>query len=173
MTLDQSLDNDREYIGKVGGPDRWSVYVRDGNAYRALYHHVRHSPTGFAWGYEGSGPAELARCIIADALGFDSKTPDGVLDDVVTGGLYQAFKQQKIATIPSMSPFTIKRIDVLLWLGGADAQLLERLRAPRHAPTCWGRVEKVDDPNSPQFGGTYCNRCFDELEPAATAAVLP
>ena len=27
-----------------------------------LTHFARHSPTGFGWGYEGSGPAELARC---------------------------------------------------------------------------------------------------------------
>jgi hypothetical protein len=31
-----------------------------------LPHHVRHSPDGFEWGYAGSGPAELARCILID-----------------------------------------------------------------------------------------------------------
>lgn len=34
-----------------------------------LPHHVKHSPTGFSWGYAGSGPAELARCLLIDALG--------------------------------------------------------------------------------------------------------
>lgn len=34
-----------------------------------LRHHVKHSPTGFSWGYGGSGPAELARCLLIDALG--------------------------------------------------------------------------------------------------------
>jgi hypothetical protein len=28
-----------------------------------------HSPTGFAWGYGGSGPAQLALAILTDALG--------------------------------------------------------------------------------------------------------
>jgi len=31
----------------------------------------KHSPTGFEWGYAGSGPAQLALAILADALGSD------------------------------------------------------------------------------------------------------
>jgi hypothetical protein len=34
-----------------------------------LHHFVRHSPTGFGWGYGGSGPADLARSLLIDALG--------------------------------------------------------------------------------------------------------
>ena len=34
-----------------------------------LTHFFRHSPTGFGWGYGGSGPAELARCILLAVLG--------------------------------------------------------------------------------------------------------
>ncbi len=30
-----------------------------------------HSPTGFEWGYGGSGPAQLALALLADALGED------------------------------------------------------------------------------------------------------
>jgi hypothetical protein len=30
---------------------------------------VNHSPTGFAWGYAGSGPAQLALAILADYFG--------------------------------------------------------------------------------------------------------
>ena len=32
---------------------------------------VNHSPTGFAWGYSGSGPAQLALAILADWMGCD------------------------------------------------------------------------------------------------------
>jgi len=32
-----------------------------------------HSPTGFEWGYAGSGPAQLALAILADALGDDER----------------------------------------------------------------------------------------------------
>jgi hypothetical protein len=32
-----------------------------------------HSPTGFEWGYGGSGPAQLALAILADCLGDDER----------------------------------------------------------------------------------------------------
>lgn len=35
----------------------------------SLPHIVLHSPTGFEWGYEGSGPADLALSILAEHLG--------------------------------------------------------------------------------------------------------
>lgn len=34
---------------------------------RPLKHVVKHSPSGFEFGYEGSGPSELARCILLDS----------------------------------------------------------------------------------------------------------
>lgn len=34
-----------------------------------LKHIVRHSPTGFEWGYGGSGPADLALSILTNAFG--------------------------------------------------------------------------------------------------------
>ena len=34
---------------------------------------VNHSPTGFGWGYGGSGPAQLALALLADALGSDDR----------------------------------------------------------------------------------------------------
>jgi hypothetical protein len=32
-----------------------------------------HSPTGFEWGFAGSGPAQLALALLADALGDDAR----------------------------------------------------------------------------------------------------
>lgn len=44
-----------------------------GGVYRAaLPHVVRHSPTGFDWGYGGSGAADLARSLLIHALGRDA-----------------------------------------------------------------------------------------------------
>jgi len=56
---------------------------------RNLVHLVRHSPDGFEWGYGGSGPAELARCILADFLGSESLAEE----------FYQKYKWDVIATI--------------------------------------------------------------------------
>lgn len=46
-----------------------------------------HSPTGFEWGYSGSGPAQLALAICADALG----------DDARARAVYQDFKSEVIS----------------------------------------------------------------------------
>lgn len=49
-----------------------------------------HSPTGFDWGYCGSGPAQLALAILADHLEDDDQTLN----------LYQRFKWILIAELP-------------------------------------------------------------------------
>jgi len=49
-----------------------------------------HSPTGFEWGYCGSGPAQLALAILADHLGNDEQALN----------LYQRFKWAVIAELP-------------------------------------------------------------------------
>lgn len=55
-----------------------------------------HSPTGFAWGYGGSGPAQLALAILADLHG-----------DTVALRFYQTFKDRVIAALPQDQPFTL------------------------------------------------------------------
>ncbi len=49
-----------------------------------------HSPTGFEWGYGGSGPAQLALGLLADHLDDD--------DEAVA--LHQMFKQTVVARLP-------------------------------------------------------------------------
>ncbi len=49
-----------------------------------------HSPTGFEWGYGGSGPAQLALALLADALG----------DDEQAVRLHQAFKWEVVGRLP-------------------------------------------------------------------------
>jgi len=46
-----------------------------------------HSPTGFEWGYGGSGPAQLALAILADHLGDNDEALN----------LYQEFKRNVVA----------------------------------------------------------------------------
>jgi hypothetical protein len=48
-----------------------------------------HSPTGFEYGYSGSGPAQLALALLADALG----------DEVRAERLHQDFKFKVIARL--------------------------------------------------------------------------
>lgn len=51
------------------------------------FQYVRHSPTGFEWGYLGSGPAQLAFAILLDHFG----------DPAPARVFYQSFKFDVIA----------------------------------------------------------------------------
>ena len=55
------------------------------------------SPTGFEWGYLGSGPAQLALAILADALD----------NDRLARQLYQRFKLRVIAPLPRYAPWQL------------------------------------------------------------------
>lgn len=52
-----------------------------------------HSPSGFNWGYAGSGPAQLALALVADATG----------DDYLAKMVHQRFKEEIIAPIEGRS----------------------------------------------------------------------
>ena len=49
-----------------------------------------HSPTGFEWGYGGSGPAQLALALLADHFGNDQQAVE----------LHQPFKWAVVAKLP-------------------------------------------------------------------------
>lgn len=51
----------------------------------------RHSPGGFNWGYAGSGPAQLALALAADALGDDGRARE----------VYQRLKARVVAELPA------------------------------------------------------------------------
>jgi hypothetical protein len=65
---------------------------------------VRHSPTGFAWGYGGSGPADLALNVLSVFIGQEASED-----------LYQNFKWEFIATMPYEGG-TIPREKILNWV---------------------------------------------------------
>jgi hypothetical protein len=58
---------------------------------------INHSPTGFAWGYEGRGPAQLALALCADALGSN--------EDALQ--VYQDFKRRVVAGLPQSEDWII------------------------------------------------------------------
>ena len=59
-----------------------------------------HSPTGFNWGYGGSGPAQLALALLADATG----------DDDLAQKLHQKYKWQVVGKLPSEWTLTDEEI---------------------------------------------------------------
>ncbi len=48
------------------------------------------SPTGFSWGYSGSGPAQLALALLADVIGDEEALK-----------MYQSFKSYFVAVLPA------------------------------------------------------------------------
>jgi hypothetical protein len=79
-----------------------------------------HSPTGFEWGYAGSGPAQLALAILADASG----------NDELALSLYQAFKSRIVTRMPE-SGWVIGQRRVLQWIEKQRAKGLARPQAVR------------------------------------------
>ena len=67
---------------------------------------ANHSPTGFSWGYPGSGPSQLALAIIADATG----------EDEAAMRFYMDFKFGVIANLPKGRNFSLPRKAVISWL---------------------------------------------------------
>jgi hypothetical protein len=79
----------------IGTPHRESVSgqslvtVCDGQKSKPLPLRLdlfNHSPTGFSWGYGGSGPAQLAVALLADALG-DDRNPAAPMFQVQGGSV--------------------------------------------------------------------------------------
>jgi hypothetical protein len=79
----------KTYEGRREG---YAVIVTvDGRRLKPRLDLFNHSPTGFEWGYPGSGPAQLALAILADHLANDEQALN----------LHQRFKWAVIAELPS------------------------------------------------------------------------
>jgi hypothetical protein len=64
-----------------------------------------HSPSGFEWGYSGSGPAQLALALLADHLGNDDRALK----------LHQDFKRAVVANLSFKGwAFTSDQIQLLV-----------------------------------------------------------
>ena len=100
--------------------------------FQPLPHIMRHSPTGFSWGYSGSGPADAALSILAHHFGETDQ-------DVKTGRskaavLYQAFKNEWIAKYPQTLDFQLTSMEIETCLkrhAGELAELEDRLQFQR------------------------------------------
>ena len=88
------------------------VVVDDGKSLTNLVHIVKHSPTGFEYGYGESGPSDLALSILADYYGEDSKTA------LVGQSLnhYQDFKKEFIQNRNRNEWFVISQSEITDWL---------------------------------------------------------
>ena len=91
----------------------------EGVTVRALdprYDLRRHSPDGFNWSYSGSGPAQLALALLADALD----------DDEVADALHQEFKREFVSRWHDR--WQVDRQTLRLWAAGRFAARQEHDR---------------------------------------------
>lgn len=75
-----------------------------------------HSPNGFEWGYEGSGPAQLALAILAHWYGDDEKAVRQ----------HQIFKRQVIGKLPRKENWVIDEKGMRAWAVGALLDDIEK-----------------------------------------------
>lgn len=64
-----------------------------------------HSPTGFEWGYNGSGPAQLALALLLDLTGAN----------MLSLHYYQRFKREVVALLP-YEGWILDGSEALAWL---------------------------------------------------------
>lgn len=81
------------------------VATEDGPRYQ-LPHIVKHSPTGFEWGYSGSGPDDLAYSILMDHLDHAE----------LANALYREFAQYFLKNLPADKSWKITEHTVVLWV---------------------------------------------------------
>lgn len=84
----------------------WVVEAGDSRALPPRLDLANHSPTGFEWGYAGSGPAQLALAILADATG----------DDLTAAALHQKFKFERVATLRRDKDWSMTQAAVLAFV---------------------------------------------------------
>lgn len=100
-----------EYVGRRNEDGVRVMVYTAGQGERPLGHHVWHSPSGFEWGYVGSGPADLALAILVDALaipalpeGFFLRAGEAELAAAPRAALawrlHQDFLREVVATLP-------------------------------------------------------------------------
>ena len=108
------------------------VTIEDGGELHMLAHRVRHSPTGLSWGYAGSGPADLARSLLWDVLGYEPSP-----------SLYQEFKFDVVAKWPQSGSWTMSQREIAMWV--------ERWQS-RHPGRPTGVESWDDDPVDDEVG---------------------
>ena len=70
-----------------------------------LQHHVRHSPDGFEYGYNGSGPTDLALSILWDLFNEEPKQ-----------WLYMALRAKFIGPADRKKPLIISEEEIKDWI---------------------------------------------------------
>ena len=122
-TIQKKTATKKLYRGEATGEVRVVYLSERHRGSRPLRHIVLHSPSVVSWGYEGSGPADLALSILCDVLG-ERPTPKLLMyGQYKAQPHYQAFKRQFVASWEMGSPFEIDSEAVIAWLRNRGANM--------------------------------------------------
>lgn len=123
----------KTYVGNPRDRD-WLVYVhKDGNKVVTRLNPrndvINHSPDGFAWGFGGSGPAQLSLALLIDAW-------EGHCADYVpkAKSLYQHFKRRIIARIGQEEHWSMSDTMVRALSGLVEADIVKTRAYPEMPP---------------------------------------
>lgn len=102
----------KTYVGRRDFAGKIEVKILEsGRPLPTRFDLMMHSPLGYEWGYGGSGPAQLALALLADALGDDQRALR----------LHQAFKFAVVSRLPS-DEWRLTRRDVLAAVEDIDRE---------------------------------------------------
>ena len=105
----------------IRGNDRYGIMVND----QPLHHVMIHSPTGFCWGYHGSGPADAALSILADHFN-EKPTREELYHGVChCWALHQDFKSDVVAKFPMDQNWELTAAEIDDFLKRHAAQLAD------------------------------------------------
>jgi hypothetical protein len=82
----------------------WAVFL-NGKELDPHYEHCNHSPTGLSWGYNGSGPAQLAFAMLYEVT----------QDLEFTRKHHQDLKRELISQLDQNSNWSITEEEILAW----------------------------------------------------------
>lgn len=140
-------DRSRVYLGQRGPSGETSVSVYDRMIHRdPLYADAlplrldlaNHSPSGFEWGYMGSGPAQLALALLADHYGIPDKAD--VTDDSRERLEHVLATYQTFKTI-------VQRLQAPAWCmtTATIAMVLRNMRKPHNPPFLDALARDLED----------------------------
>lgn len=98
---------DNRYAGRFDN-DIWYQVFKNSQPFthKRSYKYVKHSPDGFAWGYGGSGPSQLAFALLLE----ETNNVDLSLK------LYQEYKREVIAALPQEGGWSLTSKDIKDWV---------------------------------------------------------
>ncbi len=137
----------------IGGPNGPILVYEEGRPPYPVRHMIVHSPSGMAWGFNGSGPADLALSILADYLDEADAIPAHERYDHAVAReiqhtrawvLHQDFKRHFIAPLDEGAGWTITGTTIGDWLAPRLPEV-ERAHQERQALALIGRRVQLDD----------------------------